>query len=376
MRYVLAILGLVVLLGSLVAVKGAQIKSLIGMGQAMQAAGPPPEVVSTRPAERQTWERTLAATGSVMSAKGVSVSNDAPGVVTAIYFESGKLVKQGEPLLEIDASVERAQLASTRARLELASTTLKRSTQLVTSGVETQAQLDVDTSTSKGLEADVAALEAQIARKTIRAPFAGKLGIRAVNLGQYLAPGTMVTVLEAPKQVFVDFSLPQQELPRLSNGMKVRVTEAGQPAGEGQISAIDPAVDAITRNVKLRASLPNEGDRLRSGMFVQVQVVRPEMEPVVAVPLNAVVHASYGDSVFVTETQPPAEGADKPKLVARQKFVVLGPARGDFVSVTKGLEAGEEVVTAGAFKLRNGAPITVNNDVKTDPQLAPQPKSP
>jgi membrane fusion protein (multidrug efflux system) len=372
LRYVLVVLGLLALIGVLAGIKGAQIGKLIGMGKAMQAAGPPPETVNTQIAQKQTWERTLSSTATVVSARGVALSNDAPGIVSAIHFESGKMVKQGELLVELDTKVERAQLASTRARRDLAETALKRSQKLVASGAETQAQLDADDSTLKSLNADLAALEAQIARKNIRAPFAGKLGIRQVNLGQYLAPGTTVTVLEAEKQNYVDFTLPQQELPNLRLHMRVRVSEAGSDkAVEGEITAIDPAVDAATRNVKIRATLPSDDNDLRTGMFVQVEVIRPESMEVVAVPQTAVVHASYGDSVFVVRDKTLPSG--KPGKVAEQKFVRLDGTRGDFVAVLQGVEAGEEVVSGGAFKLRNGSPVTVNNDVKPTPELNPHP---
>jgi membrane fusion protein (multidrug efflux system) len=372
LRYVLVVLGLLVLIGVLAGIKGAQIGKLIGMGKAMQAAGPPPETVNTQIAQKQTWERTLSSTATVVSARGVALSNDAPGIVSAIHFESGKMVKQGELLVELDTKVERAQLASTRARRDLAETALKRSQKLVASGAETQAQLDADDSTLKSLNADLAALEAQIARKNIRAPFAGKLGIRQVNLGQYLAPGTTVTVLEAEKQNYVDFTLPQQELPNLRLHMRVRVSEAGSDKPvEGEITAIDPAVDAATRNVKIRATLPSDDNNLRTGMFVQVEVIRPESMEVVAVPQTAVVHASYGDSVFIVRDKTLPSG--KPGKVAEQKFVRLDGTRGDFIAVLQGVEAGEEVVSGGAFKLRNGSPITVNNDVKPTPELNPHP---
>lgn len=372
LRYVLVVLGLLALIGVLAGIKGAQIGKLIGMGKAMQAAGPPPETVNTQIAQKQTWERTLSSTATVVSARGVALSNDAPGIVSAIHFESGKMVKQGELLVELDTKVERAQLASTRARRDLAETALKRSQKLVASGAETQAQLDADDSTLKSLNADLAALEAQIARKNIRAPFAGKLGIRQVNLGQYLAPGTTVTVLEAEKQNYVDFTLPQQELPNLRLHMRVRVSEAGSDkAVEGEITAIDPAVDAATRNVKIRATLPSDDNDLRTGMFVQVEVIRPESMEVVAVPQTAVVHASYGDSVFVVRDKTLPSG--KPGKVAEQKFVRLDGTRGDFVAVLQGVDAGEEVVSGGAFKLRNGSPVTVNNDVKPTPELNPHP---
>ena len=372
MRYLIVILGLVGLIGALVAIKGSQIGMLIGMGEAMKKAGPPPEVVATAVAEKQTWERTLSAVASVVTAKGVAVSNDAPGLVSRIHFESGDTVKQGAILVELDTSVERAQLASLKAKRDLADISVKRSKALATSGAVAQSQVDADESGFKSLTADVGALSAQIARKVIRAPFSGKLGIRQVNLGQYLAPGTTVTTLEAEKSIFIDFKLPQEDLAKLQNGMTVCALPSGpgKPLGVGTISAIDPAVDPLTRTIKVRASLPDTED-LRPGMFLRAEVVLPEQADVVAVPQTAVVHASYGDSVFVTESKAGPDG--KPRKVAQQQFVKLGPARGDFVSVLDGLKPEAEVVTAGAFKLRNGIPLKVNNEGGPQPSLDPHP---
>jgi len=375
MRYLIVILGLVALIGGLVAIKGSQIGKLIGMGEAMKKAGPPPEVVGTTIAKKQTWENTLAAVASVVSAKGVALSNDAPGVVSRLHFDSGQTVKQGDILVELDTSVERAQLASLRAKRQLAEISTKRSKALATSGAVAQSQVDADESTFKSLTADAEALVAQINRKQIRAPFAGKLGMRQVNLGQYLAPGTTVTLLEAAKSAFIDFTLPQQDLPKLSVGMPVRALLTGSttPLAEGEISAIDPSVDPMTRAIKVRASLPGVDDQLRPGMFLRVQVVLPEKSDVVAVPQTAIVHASYGDSVFVGEDKAGPDG--KPRKVAQQHFVKLGAARGDFVSVLDGLRAEQEVVTAGAFKLRNGIPLKVNNAGAVEPSLTPQPEN-
>jgi membrane fusion protein, multidrug efflux system len=375
MRYVIVILCLVLLVGGLVAVKGSQIGMLIGMGEAMKKSGPPPEVVSTAPALKQTWETTLTAVGSVVTAKGVALSNDAPGLVSRIHFESGDMVKQGAVLVELDTSVERAQLTSLRAKRDLAEISVKRSTALATSGAVAQSQVDADSSSFKSLTADAGALSAQIARKVIRAPFTGKLGIRQVNLGQYLAPGTTVTTLEAEKSIFVDFSLPQQDLPRLRSGMVVRAkqSDSNEPFGEGVISAIDPAVDPMTRSIRVRASLPDIESKLRPGMFLRIEVVMPEKSDVVAVPQTAVVHASYGDSVFVTEQKPGPDG--KQRKVAQQQFVKVGTARGDFISVVDGLKADQEVVTAGAFKLRNGIPLAINNEGGPQPSLDPRPEN-
>jgi len=347
---------------------------LIGMGKAMQKAGPPPEVVSTAPAQKQTWENTLTAVASVVTAKGVALSNDAPGIVARIHFESGDMVKQGDILVELDTSVERAQLASLRAKRELADISQKRSQKLATSGAVAQAQVDADQSSFKSLTADANALSAQISRKVIRAPFSGKLGIRQINLGQYLAPGTVVTTIEAEKSIFIDFSLPQQDLPKLSHGMTVRAfqSESSTPIAEGAIDAIDPTVDPLTRTIKVRASLP-ETVELRPGMYLRAEVVLPEKSEVVAVPQTAIVHASYGDSLFVTQQKPGPDG--KSRKVAQQTFVKLGTTRGDFVAVVAGLKADEEVVTAGAFKLRNGIPLKVNNQGGPKPSLDPHPEN-
>lgn len=375
MRYVIVILGLVVIIGGLVAIKGSQIGMLIGMGEAMKKAGPPPEVVSTTLAQKQTWEDTLSAVASVVSAKGVAVANDAPGIVSRLHFESGDTVKKGEVLVELDTSVERAQLASLRARRELAEISVNRSKALVTSGAVAQAQVDTDASQFKSITADVSALSAQIERKVIRAPFSGKLGMRTVNVGQYLAPGTQVTSLESADATLVEFSLPQQDLPKLQVGMKVRVLQSDAPKAiaEGTLSALDPTIDPLSRNIKVRASLPDDAPPLRPGMFLRVEVVLPQKAEVVAVPQTAIVHASYGDSVFVGEQK---EGPDgKPRKVAQQHFVKVGATRGDFVAVLDGLKAEQEVVTAGAFKLRNGIPLTIKNEGGPVPSLDPKPEN-
>ncbi len=384
MKYVVTITALILALGILAGLKGAQISTLIGFGQQMQAMGPPPEAVNTAIAREEEWENTLSAVATVVSSKGVALSNDAPGVVSRLHFESGQVVKKGEPLVEIDASVERAQLESLRARLQLANQSLERTRKLRVSGVSTEAELDQQESSARGLSAEVKALQAQIERKTIRAPFDGKLGIRNVNLGQYLAPGTPITELESSDSIFVDFTLPQHDMQNIALGRAVRVRDepTGPLLGEGTITAFDSSVDPVTRTLKVRVSMP-ESDKLRTGMFVNVDVVLPEKTKVVSVPLTAVVHAAYGDSVFVVEPpkDPAAKGpgpegaAPPPASVARQQFVRLGRTRGDFVALEAGVTAGQEVVTAGAFKLRNGAPIVVKNEVGAEPSPNPRPEN-
>jgi membrane fusion protein (multidrug efflux system) len=383
MRYVVAIGALLLVIVALVAVKGTQIGSLIKMGKEQEKAGPPPEVVATSVAKEDAWESTLGAVGTIAPVKGVSLSNDAPGVVSAIHFDSGATVKQGDVLVELESNVERAQLASLEARRELARLNAGRSRALVASDSIPKAQLDTDEALVKSSQSDLVALQAQIARKIVRAPFSGKLGIRAINIGQYLAPGTTITSLEALESVFVDFTLPQQNLADVAVGTKVRVTLEGDAGAgyDGVVSAVDPAVDSATRAIRVRASVPNATDKLRPGMFANVSVVLPEQKRFVSVPVPSVVHASYGDSIFIVEEKKDASGAilkgadGKPARVARQQFVRTGAHRGDFVAIADGVKPGQEVVVGGAFKLRNGAGVVVNNDVVPDSRLSPTPEN-
>lgn len=380
MRYFVAILGLLLVIGGLGLIKFAQVSSLIEMGEQAKAAGPPPEAVSTTHARSETWEDTLYSIATVAPVQGVAVSNESPGVVTRIRFESGDEVKQGEVLVELDTAVERAQLASSKSRRELAGVNARRSQKLHASNVLAQEQLDQAVATLETAQADYAALRAQVERKIIRAPFSGRLGIREVNLGQYLNPGTTVSVLETTGAVYVDFTLPQHNLPSLRVGMPVRVSVEGAPdfAATGSIAALDSQLDDATRSVRLRATIANDDNRLKPGMFVTVNVILPNEQSVVVVPSTAIATAPYGDSVFVVEEKKPGSpGMDRTKSgetvhVARQQFVQVGRARGDFVSVTRGLESGREVVTAGVFKLHNGAPIVVDNSVQATPHEKPQ----
>jgi membrane fusion protein, multidrug efflux system len=368
MRYFVPLVVVVAIVAGLGTVKFKQIQTLLHAKELGEKMGPPPEVVGSAVATEESWEGTLAAVGNVAAVRGVAVSNESPGVVSAIHFESGQVVRAGQVLVELDTSVERAQLASAEARKDLAAISQTRSRALVEREAASKAQLDADEAQLKSSGADFGALKAQIERKTVRAPFAGRLGIRTVNLGQYLQPGTAVTVLESLGAVYVDFSLPQQYLGEVKVGTPVRLRVGGAGAElDGTVGAVDPTIDSATRAIKLRASVPNKAGALRPGMFANVEVVRGDKRRLVVAPLTAVVHASYGDSVFVVEDA--REGGQG--KVARQQFVRLGVARGDFVAVLDGVKAGQELVTAGAFKLRNGAGIVVNNAVKPTPSLAP-----
>jgi membrane fusion protein, multidrug efflux system len=374
--------GLVLLVVVLGGIKGAQIGKLIGMGKTMAKMGPPPESVGSAVAKGETWETTLSAVGSVSSLRSVNVSNEVPGIVSKIRFESGSIAREGQVLVELDAGVERAQLASAEARRDLAERTAKRSAVLAQGNVISHAQLDEVEAQLKTAHTDMAGLKAQVDRKVVRAPFKGRLGIRAVNPGQYLTPGTTITTLDAIGATFVDFPLPQEDLALVAVGQAVRVTfEGSAEKAEGTISAVESTVDPTTRNAKIRATIPEQSAKPRPGMFVNVQVIQPKQQAVVAVPLTAIVHASFGDSVFVIEPKKPGSpGMDKtpdgkPVKIARQQFVRLGQTRGDFVAVSKGVTAGQEVVSAGAFKLRNNSPLVVDNTVKPDAGLDPHPEN-
>jgi membrane fusion protein (multidrug efflux system) len=380
MRYVVVIIALILVVGGLGGIKAAQIKSLIAFGEAAQKAGAPPEAINTSPAQQQSWEDVLTAVATVVTVQGVTLSNDAAGVVSKLHFESGQYVKEGTPLVELDASVERAQLASLVARQRLAQQSLERSRKLLPTGAIPQSQLDADESAFDSIAADIKATQAQIDRKLVRAPFSGRLGIRGINLGQYLAPGTPITVLDSSDNVYVDFTLPQQDLPDLKAGLATRIylRSGGEPVAEGSVSAVEPSLDTATRSVKLRAAVKNKDGRLRPGMFVNVEVALPKEAQVTVVPATAIVHAPYGDSLFIVEPKKDEAGKavtgpdGQPVKVARQQFVRVGGMRGDFVSVLNGVQVGQEIVSVGAFKLRNGATVSVKTEKIIDPKLHPQ----
>ncbi len=385
-RYLVPFLVLLALVGGLAAVKFAQISTMTEAGAAYAKAGPPPTAVSSDVARDLSWEGSLSAVGTIAAARAVAISNEAPGVVKQIRFDSGAVAKQGQVLVELDTSVERAQLATAMVRKQLTEQTASRTDALFGRKVVTQAKQEADHSQLEAATAEVATLRAQIDRKTVRAPFAGRLGIRAVNLGQYLSPGTALTTLDALDSVYVDFSLPQQALPSLKPGLVVRIKLEGQSGSdtEGTIAAIDPSLDATTRSIRVRATVPNIDQKLRPGMFANVSVMLPKSASIVAVPLTAIVRAPYGDSLFLVESpkqQPNApsgaaeHGGASPVRQARQQFVKLGEQRGDFVAILNGVKAGQEVVTAGAFKLRNGAGITIDNKVGAEPKLDPRPEN-
>lgn len=353
------------------AVKVMQIQAAIAQASSFQ---PPPEAVTTIVARQEQWPTTLAAIGTVEAVRGVTLSADLPGVVEALSFDSGRPVREGEVLVRLDARQERAQLAAAEAQRELARVNLERVQGLVAQGIVAAAELDRVSAEHKQAEARVGEIRATIERKQIRAPFSGTLGIRQADLGQYLNAGDPIVSLQATDPIYVNFSVPQQQLGEARVGREVRVSAAGSAGPElsGRITAVDAVVDEATRNVRVQAQFANPKGELRPGMFVETRVVTGEGASALVLPASAISYAPYGDSVFVvTDAKGPSGEAGK---VATQQFVKLGGTRGDQVAVVSGIAEGALVVTSGAFKLRSGAPVQVNNEVQpaNDPRPRPE----
>lgn len=349
--------------------KYSQIKAAMG-----QSWSPPPEAVTTVIAQQAMWTGSLNAIGTVAAVNGVMISADLPGIVQEIHFDSGRAVSQGHVLVRLDARQERAQLAAAEAQRELARLALERNRGLASSGVVSQANFDQAQAEFKSADARAGEIRATIERKTIRAPFAGVLGIRQINVGQYLAGGAAIVSLQALRPAYVNFSVPQQEIGRIKVGATIDVTADGLPQPEsGRIAAFDSVVDEATRNVRVQAIFENRSGRLRPGMYVEVKLASGAPSSVIVIPASAVSYAPFGDSVFVVEQMKGPDG--KSYLGVRQQFVKLAGARGDQVGVTSGLAPGDQVVTSGVFKLRPGAAVTVNNKVLPGNNPAPRPEN-
>jgi membrane fusion protein (multidrug efflux system) len=343
---------------------------------AVQAASytPPPEAVTSVVVKREQWPSTTAVIGTMEAVHGVMISADLPGSVAKINFDSGRSVREGDVLIELDTRQERAQLAALEAQRDLAKVNYGRMEQLVKEGVISKAEYDQATAQQKSTEANVGEIRATIARKTIRAPFSGVLGIRKVNLGQYLSAGSAVVQLQSLNPIYVNFGLPQQALGQVRVGRSLKVT-SDDLVGKtftGRVTALDSVVDQTTRNVQVQATLANPEGKLHPGMFVQVAVVQGEDRSVITLPASAISYAPYGDSVFVITDLQDKQG--KTYRGVKQQFVKVDGSRGDQVAVISGLNPGDEVVTSGVFKLRNGAAVQVNNKVQPGNNPAPKPE--
>jgi membrane fusion protein (multidrug efflux system) len=309
----------------------------------------------------------------VAAVQGVTVSADLPGIVGGITFESGRMVHAGEVLVRLDVSQERAQLAAAEAQRDLSRLDFDRARQLLQKGVVAQAEYDRIAAEAKQAEARVGEIKATIERKEIRAPFSGMLGIRQINLGQYLTAGDPVVPLQSLDPVYVNFSVPQQELGDLRIGAAVKVAaDSVAVIAAGKVTAINSVVDEATRNVQIQAVFRNPVGRLRPGMFVEVEARLGKGAAVIALPATAVSYAPYGNSIFVVRDLKGPNG--KTYRGVEQRFVKLGGSRGDQVAVVSGLKTGEEVVTSGVFKLRNGASVLINNSIRPGNDPAPKPE--
>lgn len=367
--WIAVVAGLFVVAAALTGVKAMQIGAMIKAGKSF---APPPEPVATAQVQATEWQGSHPAIGTLVAVHSVIVASELPGTVREIFFDSGAAVRRGAELVKLDTSVEEAQLNASAADATLARQTLERTRHLRKNDNNTPADLDAAESRFKQAEATAASLRATIAKKTIRAPFDGRMGIRQVELGQVLSPGTPLATLQSIDPIYAEFYLPQQTLADLHRGMPARLHTDAFPgkSWEGHIATVNPEVDVATRNVRVRAVFANAESQLLPGMFGNVEVLSPDKRPVLIIPATSVIYAPYGDSVFTVVEK--KEG-DKPALVASQKFVRLGDRRGDLVAVEAGLTAGETVVSAGAFKLRNGGAVVVKNDLAPDAQVNPHP---
>lgn len=367
-KLTLTTLGIVAIVGALVGTKLLQFRTM--------AAAPmviPPETVTSAEVHEESWTDTVTATGSVAAVQGVTVGAEMPGRVAKISFEAGARVKAGDLLVQLDTATEEAQLRAAEATAELARVNVERARDLATKSTISKSELDAAEAEFKQAVAQADSIRAVIAKKTIRAPFAGRLGLRLVNLGQILREGDPITTLQTLDPVYVNFSLPQQRLSVLDTGSTVHVTTDAAPGTvfEGKINAISPEVDAVTRNIRVQATVGNDGEKLRAGMFANVEVVLATQQKVLVIPATSILYAPYGDSVFVIEEKKGADG--KNERVLRQQFIRTGSARGDFVTVVDGLKPGDNVVTSGVFKLRPGMAVVVDNTLAPNAQLAPKP---
>lgn len=361
----------VIVLTTLGFIKFRQVESAVHASAGFQ---PPPEAVTSIVARPQQWPSTMSVIGTMEAVHGVMVSADLPGTIAKINFESGQAVQAGDVLVELDTRQERAQLAALEAQRDLASANYARMKQLVNEGVISRMEYDQATAQQKQTDANVAEVGATIERKTIRAPFTGILGIRKVNLGQYLAAGNAIVELQSLNPIYVDFGVPQQTAGQVRVGGNVHVTSENLAglAFTGHVTALDSVVDETTRNVQVQATLPNPQGKLKPGMFVQVELSFGASRQVIALPASAISYAPYGDSIFIiTDLKDPKGQAYRG---VRQQFVKIEASRGDQVAIVSGVNPGDEVVSSGVFKLRNGAAVQVNNKIQPENNPAPNPR--
>ena len=366
-KFLITLGGFIAVFLALGGVKAAQIKKAASSPHTL-----PPIGVATFESRAETWRPTLNAIGTLAPVQGVTISAEIDGTVVRVAAENGATVKAGDLLVELDTSVERSQVAAAEARAELAKINIDRTRGLFEQKAISRSEFDAATAAYKQAGAEVAALRAVIGKKQVRAPFEGRVGIRVINLGQYVGRGAPLMPLQRLDPVYVNFSLPQRHLPALAIGQRLglQVDAFAGRRFDATVSAINSEVDAVTRNIFVQATVPNPREELRSGMFARVEVELPGGDQVVVVPATAIAYASYGNSVYVVERMKGPDGAEY--LGVRQQFVKLGGTRGDLVGIVDGLKPGQKVVSTGVFKLRNGAEVQINDSVQPSANSAPR----
>lgn len=367
-KFIIAIAGFFVVVAALGFVKVAQIKKASSQPHVMPASA-----VTTVTAVEAVWRPVLSAIATLAPVEGVTLGADADGTIARIAVENGAAVKAGDLLLEFDTTVEAAQLASAEARQAIAKLDRDRAVELREKNTISQAELDQANAQLTQASANAEALRAQLAKKIVRAPFEGRVGIRLVNVGQFVSRGASLMPLQKLNPIYVNFTIPQRYLPQLVVGQEtdVNVDAFSDRVFKGKIVAINPQVDATSRNVSVQALIENPEEILRAGMFAHVDVQLPSDKPAIVLPATAIAYASYGNSVYIIENMKDKEG--KEYLGARQQFVKLGTTRGDQVAILDGVKPGEVVASAGVFKLRNGAPVQINNEKLPSNSPAPKP---
>ena len=371
MKFLLSLLRYIIVLALVAGVIGAvfYIKSI----QLAPKEPPmfPPEAITTEKVELREWPQSLRAVGEVRERTGVQVSTELGGIITKIAFESGQKVNQGDLLIELDRSNEEAQIKSAEAALRLAEINLKRSRELLAERAISESEFDTAEATADEAQARVEALQATIAKKTIRAPFTGRLGIRLVNLGQYLNPGSKIVGIQDLSTVYAYFTLPQRYLAQVAEGQRVELSTDAYPDDifVGELFAIEPSVDRSARQIEMLGIFQNADERLRPGMYAEVEVIMPEPKQVVAVPRPAIYYQSYGNTIFVVKPAEEGQG-----LVVEERMVRLGQSRGDYVEVLNDLEAGETVATSAVFKLSDGRAVMEQNQMALNFSETPNPE--
>jgi membrane fusion protein (multidrug efflux system) len=356
------------------------------MIQAGKSFVPPAEAVTSAKAETAMWQSRRSAIGTLVAVHDAVLGAELPGLIREVAFASGTTVRRGAVMVKLDTTNEEAQLASAKADMELALATLERSRALRKGEANTPADLEVAEARAKQTQAMVASIQATIAKKTIRAPFDGRVAIKQVERGQVVSPGTPIATLQSVNPIYAEFSLPQQALADLKIGQlaSMRVDSFPGKIWQGAVSTVNSQVDSATRNIRVRATFPNKEGVLRPGLFANVEVSAADRHLVLIIPTTAVVYAPYGDTVFVLETpkdKPQAElkkddasrSQERPTFEAQPRFVRLGERRGDLVAVLSGINEGETVVSNGAFKLRKGAQVVLNNDLAPPVEIDPKP---